>query len=49
MTERERFERWAKRRGFDLERSYTGDYKWTQERYAWLGWQVRARVRVKPK
>ena len=47
-AERERFERWAKRRGYPIERDHSGEYLWSTE-CRWEGWQARARVRVKPK
>ena len=50
MTERERFERWARRRGLPLIRCDLS-YKEDATHYAWLGWQVRARMKKtkKPK
>ena len=44
MTERERFERWARRRGYPIERDHSGEYLWSTE-CRWEGWQARARVR----
>ena len=41
MTKRERFERWARRRGYPIERDHTGEYLWPTE-YKWEGWQARA-------
>ena len=44
MTERERFERWARRRGYLLDQR-DGEYVSLYAAGAWNGWQARARVR----
>lgn len=40
--ERQKFERWAKCRGWSLKRSKFGDYEDQSLQYIWIGWLARS-------